>query len=153
VTRHGVLDLPAQAYYRPRRRYRADKLLDTLATIAPDAPPTTKVLGLTEVDISTTNEDIRDWGIFGLGSLDGRSAVMSSFRLRRRARGPEHLAFRIATTALHEVGHTFGLPHCEEDRCAMLDAEGGIENTDTSTGHFGPGCQAAFARSVERPAP
>jgi archaemetzincin len=50
--------------------------------------------------------------------------------------------FRVATTAVHEIGHTFGLPHCDEHEahCVMLDAEGGIENTDTSSGTLGPGC-------------
>ena len=141
VRRHAVEPLPRSTYYKPRRRYRADKLLDHLETIAATQPASTRVLGLTEVDISTTKGEIKDWGVFGLGAMPGRSAVVSSFRLRRRAPPPK-VRFRVATVALHEVGHMFGLDHCEEPRCSMQDAHGSIENTDTSTGRLGPECEA-----------
>jgi archaemetzincin len=144
VERGPTVPLPEHAYYPPRRRYRAEKLLDALGGYAgADAPATTKVLGLTEVDISTTNGKFEDWGIFGLGSLGGRAAVISSHRLRRGA-SADKVAFRIATTALHEIGHTFGLDHCTEARCPMQDAEGKITNTDSSTSHLGPRCRAAI---------
>ena len=145
----GTVPLPKAAYYAPRRRYRADRLLDHLETLAPPgAPNTTKILGLTDVGISTTKEPYDDWGIVGLGALDDRSCVISSYRLRKKAK-PAKLRFRVTTTALHEVGHTFGLPHCTEPRCVMLDAEGGITNTDTSSGEFGPACRAKFESSVK----
>jgi archaemetzincin len=142
VVRHEVVDLPAEAYYAPRKRYRAEKLLDFLESFADEAGEGVKILGLTEVDISTTGDDVPDWGIFGLGSCPGRTAVVSSKRLKRRPKNREHVLFRISNVAVHEVGHTFGLPHCDEHEveCVMLDAEGGIENTDTSSGKLGPGC-------------
>jgi archaemetzincin len=62
--------------------------------------------------------------------------------LKRRAKSRKHFRFRVANVALHEVGHTFGLQHCTEDRCPMQDAEGSIVNTDTSNGFLGPQCQA-----------
>lgn len=141
VTRREPIALPRSAYYAPRRRYRADKLLDHLLTLVEDEPDTTRVLGLTEVDISTTKGKFHDWGIFGLAYSPGRAAVVSSRRLRRGAKNRGQLRFRVASTALHEVGHTFGLPHCTEARCPMQDAEGGIANTDASQGHLGPQCQ------------
>jgi archaemetzincin len=142
VVRHAVVELPDEAYYPPRSRYRAEKLLDFLEPFADEAGGDVKILGLTEVDISTTGDAVPDWGIFGLGSCPGRVAVISSKRLQRRAKNREHVRFRVATTAVHEIGHTFGLPHCEEREaeCVMLDAEGGIENTDTSSGKLGPVC-------------
>jgi archaemetzincin len=149
VVRHEVVELPKQAFYEPRRRYRADELLDFLERFADEAEAAEpgaeiKVLGMTEVDISTTKEPHEDWGIFGLGRSPGRTAVISSKRLKRRPKNREHVRFRVATTAVHEIGHTFGLPHCAEKqaRCVMLDAEGGIENTDSSTGKLGPACAA-----------
>lgn len=141
VRRHAVEPLPKAAYYSPRRRYRADTLLEHLETFAADEPKTTRVLGLTEVDISTTKGEYKDWGVFGLGYSPGQAAVVSSFRLRRKATA-ERLEARVQNVALHEIGHTFGLPHCTESGCLMLDAEGGIENTDTSTGHLGSACTA-----------
>ncbi len=150
VTRHERIPLPKAAYYAKRKRYRADKLLDHLLTLIPEAPPTTRVLGLTTVDISTTKGDVYDWGIFGLGLVPGQAAVISNHRLKRGAKSRKHLRFRVATTAVHEIGHTFGLDHCPEKRCPMQDAKGGIGNTDSSTGHLGPNCRAKLDENFPR---
>lgn len=138
--------LPARAYYSPRRRYRAEKLLDFLrASIPGTAPARARILGLTTVDISTTKDPHVDWGVFGIGDIGGRAAVVSSLRLRRKARDPAHVASRVRRTAVHEVGHTLGLDHCDEPRCVMLDAEGSIRNTDSGTGHLGARCRRRLA--------
>ena len=150
VRRHERIPLPKSAYYRPRRRYRAEKLLDHLLTLIPDEPETTRVLGLTTHDISTTNGKVKDWGIFGLGLVPGQAAVISMHRLKRGARNRKHLRFRVATTAVHEIGHTLGLDHCPEKRCPMQDAEGSIANTDSSTGHLGPQCRATLEENFPR---
>jgi len=142
VERIEGVPLPAEAYYPPRRRYRAERLLRFLNDHLEGEPTTTRVLGMTSVDISTTKPPYEDWGIFGLGELGGRSCVISTFRLSRRARDEAHRQFRVVTTAVHEVGHTLGLEHCVEDRCVMRDAEGSIRTVDTSTGHLGPECRA-----------
>jgi archaemetzincin len=71
--------LPKSAWYAPRGRYRADNLLEHLKEIVPAKHPV--VIGITEKDISTTKDEHVDWGIFGLGELDGRSCVVSTFRL------------------------------------------------------------------------
>jgi len=134
--------LPRAAFYPPRRRYRADRLLEHLHTIVPGARESTRILGMTSVDISTTKGRVYDWGVFGLGELGGMSCVVSLYRLRRNARDAAHLRFRIVTTAVHEVGHTLGLEHCTEPRCVMRDAEGSIRTVDTSTGRLGPECRA-----------
>jgi archaemetzincin len=147
VVRHASVPLPKSAYYSPRKRYRADRLLDHLQRYAPAGADETKVLGLTSVDISTTKGKYKDWGIFGLGELGGTTSVISTHRLRRKARDAEHLRFRTTTTAVHEIGHTFGLDHCTEERCVMQDAEGSISNTDGSSGHLGGECRAELIRS------
>ena len=129
------------------------KLLDHLETLIPGEPSSTRVLGLTQKDISTTKGEFEDWGIFGLGNMPGQAAVVSSHRLRRKAKGKAHLRKRVVNTAIHEVGHTLGLGHCSEhaQRCPMLDAEGGIANTDSSSGRLGPQCRAELEREVPRP--
>jgi archaemetzincin len=143
VVRLRELALPAAAYYPPRRRYRAEKLAVFLQHQLPrDAPARARILGLTSVDISTTKGKYEDWGVFGLAEIGGRPGVVSSFRLRRGSRNAAHLSFRLRSAAVHEVGHALGLQHCRESRCAMLDAEGSIQNTDKGTGHLGPGCRA-----------
>jgi archaemetzincin len=149
VRRIEEAPLPTEAYYRPSKRYRADKLLGYLHALEPAGAldDRTRILGMTEVDISTTKGRAFDWGIFGLGELGGRTAVISTFRLRR-ARDAQHFRFRVVTTAIHEVGHALGLEHCAEPACVMRDAEGTIRTVDASSGHLGPACRARLdARS------
>lgn len=130
--------LPKAAYYAARSRYRAEKLLDHLATLHGDA---LRVLGITEVDISTTKGRVFDWGILGLASLDGHACVLSSFRCRRSARDPRHAGERLGKTAVHELGHTFGLEHCPTTGCLMRDGGGTVATTDTER-DLCAGCRA-----------
>jgi archaemetzincin len=143
VERARPLPLPRWAYYPPRQRYRAEKLLDFLEQRAP--AQAFRVLGLTGQDISTTKGNIRDWGIMGLASLDGRMSVMSMFRCRRGAASALHARERLAKVAVHEVGHTLGLRHCPTRGCLMED--GGGRNTTTDREHLlCPRCRAELAR-------
>ena len=68
--------LPSSAYYSPRSRYRADKLLKHLDSIRP--PGCSMVVGLTSSDISTSVRDVTDLGVFGLGNLGGTACVVST---------------------------------------------------------------------------
>ena len=130
--------LPEQAYYPPRKRYRAEKLLDYLDTQLTDKNG--KILGLTTVDISTTKGKYPDWGIFGLGRMGGEACVVSTFRLKRKA-SDKLLLERLTKVVNHELGHTLGLPHCPTKRCLMEDAKGTIKTVDNETGIFCNSCK------------
>jgi archaemetzincin len=66
----------------------------------------------------------------GLATIDGTACVLSSFRCRRGAKNAEHALVRFAKTAVHELGHTFGLPHCPTPSCLMEDGKGSVFTTD-----------------------
>jgi archaemetzincin len=128
VERLERVALPKLAYYAPRARYRAEKLLDFLA----DQLPTDgfRILGLTGVDISTTKGPHHDWGILGLATIDDTLCIISSFRAQRGATSAEQARIRLAKTAVHEIGHTLGLPHCPRHGCLMEDGKGSVLTTD-----------------------
>jgi archaemetzincin len=122
--------LPRAAYNATRGRYRAEKLLAHLDETHPGA---FRVMGLTATDISTTKGNVADWGVLGLASIDGKACVLSAFRCRRSARDHAHAVERLGKTAVHELGHTFGLAHCPVKGCLMEDGKGTVVTTDGET--------------------
>ena len=64
------LPLPPETQSTIRGRYRAERILTFLGTLDLGSG---KRMGLTEVDIVTTKESNENWGILGLGAIDGTS--------------------------------------------------------------------------------
>lgn len=126
--------LPKRAFYKPRNRYRADTLIYLLRNKTPDGHVT---LGLTNKDISTASGKHFDWGVMGLGYQPGKACVASTFRLSKT--NTKEQFFKVA---IHELGHTQGLPHCPNTQCIMTDAEG-KNKTDNEKG-FCTKCKAVL---------
>ncbi|KAF2079150.1 zinc-dependent metalloprotease family protein [Flavobacterium sharifuzzamanii] len=111
------IDFPRNSFYKPRNRYRADSIIKNLKNnIGNDSV----IVGLSHFDISTTKNNIKDWGVMGLGYMPGKACVVSDFRLSKKHRNSQFYKL-----VLHELGHTAGLPHCKIKTCLMRDAKGG----------------------------
>ncbi len=110
------IEFPANSLNQTKKRYRADALIKFLSTQTKAGYLT---IGLTTKDISTTKGSIPDWGVMGLGYCPGKSCIASTFRIR----GKNKLE-KLFKVAIHELGHTQGLPHCPIKTCLMRDAEG-----------------------------
>jgi archaemetzincin len=84
--------------------------------LASRPPRASKLLGVTDVDLFIPILTF----VFGEAQLGGEVAVVSTARLGADAGGRrEVVAARLVTECVHELGHTFGLVHCGNPRCAM----------------------------------
>lgn len=140
--------MPKNAYYAPRERYKASKLVDYLTSETPDRFD--KVVGITTQDISATKSNVMDWGIFGLADFGERACVVSTFRLHAKNATEELFKTRLVKVVNHELGHTFGLEHCPIIGCMMQEGGGKIATVDGETGEPCAACigEMSFLRSA-----
>lgn len=115
-------NFPLNCYYLPRNRYRADSTIKWLKQIKPDSA--TSIVGITNEDVSVNKGVHKDYGVMGLGYKPGNACVVSTFRLRKTATSQKHFRERLFKVVVHEMGHNFGLYHCPDETCIMVNAEG-----------------------------
>jgi archaemetzincin len=98
-----------------------------------------RILGVTSVDLFIPVLTY----VFGEAQLDGRAAVISFHRLDNQVYGlppaPDVLFDRLCKEALHELGHTYNLLHCHDDRCVMASSTY-VEGIDLKLGQFCRSC-------------
>ena len=126
------LVLPKEYYNKERNRYSGTGLLKDLTRIRKG----NVVLGLTDEVIFKANELSPTYGIFGVSPVGAYVAVMSS----TRPSGKQHINDHLAKLMMHELGHSFGLNHCSNQHCFMVDAEHG--NKFSQTPSFCNECKA-----------
>ncbi len=120
--------LPQEAYLKVRNRYDASTIIRSLHAI--NKAGYRFVVGLTSEDISMPKNGTPDYGIFGLGSLDGSGCISSVKRLKKNV-SRRQLQERLFKVVLHEIGHNYGIPHCTNtDPCFMKSADGKVATVD-----------------------
>jgi archaemetzincin len=81
--------------------------------------------------------------VFGEAQLDGRCAVISFHRLDETFYGfppnPRLLEERLHKEAVHELGHTYGLLHCQRYDCVMHSSMA-VEEVDVRPINFCSEC-------------
>jgi archaemetzincin len=130
----------AHAYDAGRNQYYSTRILESLAGWPGE--PDSRVLGVTAVDLYVPVLTF----VFGEAQLHGRCALVSCHRLRDEFYGmparADLLEQRLMKEAVHEVGHTFGLTHCDDWECVMGSSHG-VERLDVKRAEFCPSCRAA----------
>lgn len=117
------LVLPKEHYNRERKRYSGTGLLKDLSKLRKG----NVVLGLTDEIIFKANELSPTYGIFGVSLVGAYVAVISS----TRPSGKQHTNDHLVKLMMHELGHSFGLNHCSNQHCFMVDAEHGNKFSQT----------------------
>jgi archaemetzincin len=121
-----------------RQQYLGTKLLSQLKKSG--ASKGEKVLGIVDVDLYAPGLNF----IFGQADIDAGTAVISLCRLRQEYYGssPDEPLFldRAAKEAVHELGHTFGLDHCSNNRCVMHFSNS-LSDTDLKQAAFCSRCR------------
>ncbi len=110
--------LDPKPFFNPdRRQYSSASIIERLERDAEGAA--SKVLAVTGLDLYIPILTF----VFGEARLNGRCAVVSSYRLDNRSYGlpsnPSLLDKRLFKESVHELGHTLGLVHCNDQECVM----------------------------------
>lgn len=108
---------PAFALHPERRQVHSTPILARLREYA--GPGTWRLLGVTDSDLYIPILTF----VFGEAQIGDLCALVSTHRLRQEFYGlppnPNLVRDRLVKEAVHEIGHTLGLTHCEDYRCAM----------------------------------
>lgn len=111
---------PNPSYHPERQQYHSSEILDRMQRLV--RPEHWRMLAVTAVDLYIP---ILKY-VFGEAQMGGPCAVVSYHRLHQEfyglARDEALLHERLAKECIHELGHTLGLHHCQDYRCAMASA-------------------------------
>lgn len=130
---------PEFAYHPERQQYHSSEILAWMEGQLTSA--TWRLLALTAADLYIPILTF----VFGEARLDGKTAVVSTHRLRQEFYGlppdPELLRERLVREAVHELGHTFALRHCDDWQCVMSSSSS-VEVIDLKGAALCPICRA-----------
>jgi archaemetzincin len=126
----------ARAYDPQREQYFSSELLNSLKKSVRDG----RLVGITEVDLYVPRLNF----VFGEANVLAGTAIVSLCRLRQEYYGlaPDQALFleRAAKEVVHELGHTFGLGHCPNNKCVMHFSNS-LSDTDFKETNFCSRCR------------
>ncbi len=135
--------LASFAWDARRRQYHSSAIVAKLAERG--ASPVERYLGITPLDLFVPVLTF----VFGEAQLGGPAAIVSWKRLDDSFYGlpdqPDLLDERLLKEALHEVGHTLGLRHCDDTLCAMASTHS-VELLDEKDAEFCADCRNDMQR-------
>ena len=130
---------PQFAYHGERQQYHSSEILHRMQSYL--TTDSWRMLGVVAVDLYIPILTF----VFGEAQMGGPCAVVSAHRLRQEFYGlpadPDLYRQRVIKEAVHEIGHTVSLTHCEDYSCAMAPSHA-VEYIDLKEGVLCSSCQA-----------
>jgi archaemetzincin len=130
---------PEFAYHGERQQYHSSEILQAMQGYV--GQDSWRVLGITAVDLYIPILTF----VFGEAQIGGPCALVSAHRLRQEFYGlpsdSDTLRQRLLKEAVHEIGHTLDLTHCDDYQCAMAPSHA-VEWIDLKDGTLCGSCQA-----------
>jgi archaemetzincin len=130
------LEKPEYAYDKKRNQYHSTRILDRLAD---HKKGNEKILGIVSDDLYVPNLNF----VFGEADIENGVCLISLARLSQEFYGekPDKVLFleRAFKEAVHELGHTYGLGHCQDPKCVMYFSNS-LADTDIKQSNFCARC-------------
>ncbi|MGA7403057.1 MAG: archaemetzincin family Zn-dependent metalloprotease [Candidatus Sulfotelmatobacter sp.] len=139
---------PEFAFHGERQQYHSSEILRRMQNFL--TPDSWRMLGIGAVDMYIPILTF----VFGEAQMGGPCAVVSAHRLRQEFYGlpSDRNLFRqrLIKEAVHEVGHTLHLTHCDDYRCAMASSHA-VEWIDLKESALCGTCQSAVTLTTKVP--
>ena len=139
---------PDFSFHGERQQYHSSEILQRMQSLL--TADCWRMLGVAAVDLYIPILTF----VFGEAQVGGSCAVLSTHRLRQEFYGlpSNHELFRqrLLKEAVHEVGHTLSLTHCDDYSCVMASSHA-VEWIDLKGSALCGACRGAVASATQIP--